>query len=371
MIPVCKPLLGPKEKRYIQDCLQTNWISSSGKYIQTFEEAFSHYCGQKYGITTTNGTAALHLALVALKIRPGDEVIMPSFTIASTAFAVIYCGAKPVFVDSQPDTWNMDVAKIEEKITKKTKVIMPVHIYGHPCDMDPIMHLARKYHLFVVEDAAEAHGAEYNGRKVGSFGDLSCFSFYGNKIITSGEGGIVLTNNQKMAQRCRYLKNLCFQEPKRFWHNDLGFNYRMTNLQAALALAQFERIEELVERRRRNAQLYGELLSDVSGLTLPVEKNGVKNVFWMLGVVVEKSFGLARDQLRKRLFDKGVETRNFFIPMHQQPIIKRMGFVSKKDRYPVAEKLGRCGMYLPSGGDLNKREIQYICDCMREIQRRS
>ncbi len=370
MIPVCTPSLGGKEREYILDCLQTNWISSNGKYISSFEEAFSSYCGQKYGITTTNGTTALHLALVALGIKPQDEVIMPSFTIASTAFAVIYCGAKPVFVDSEFDTWNIDPSLIESKITKKTKAIMPVHIYGHPCDMAPIMALAKKYKLAVIEDAAEAHGAEYKKQKVGSFGILSCFSFYGNKIITTGEGGMVLTSNKKLAQRCRYLKNLTFQEPKRFWHKEIGFNYRMTNLQAALGLAQFEQINRFVENRRANAQLYNTLLSGIPGIRLPIERPTMKNVYWMYGIVLEKKFGLSREQLRSSLKERGIETRNFFIPMHQQPIIKKMGLVSSRERYPIAEELGRRGMYLPSGSDLKEKEVEYICASIKEIQRK-
>ncbi len=370
MIPVCTPSLGIKEREYILDCLQTNWISSHGKYISSFEEAFSAYCGQKYGITTTNGTTALHLALAVLGIKPGDEVIMPSFTIASTAFAVIYCGARPVFVDSEPDTWNIDPSLIESKITKKTKAIMPVHVYGHPCDMAPITALAKKYKLFVIEDAAEAHGAEYRGQKAGSFGDLSCFSFYGNKIITTGEGGMVLTSDKKLAHRCRYLKNLTFQEPKRFWHKEIGFNYRMTNLQAALGLAQFERIEELIKCRRRNAQQYNSHLVEIKGLTLPVERDNCRNVYWMYGLVVEKEFGMSRQKFMEKLLDKGVETRIFFVPMHQQPIMKKMGVVSLRERYPIAEELGRGGMYLPSGSDLKREEIEYICASIKEIQRK-
>lgn len=368
MIPVCTPLLGVKEKKYINNCLRTSWISSSGQYIEKFEKAFSSYCGRKYGITTTNGTTALHLALVALDIGPGDEVIMPSFTIASTAFAAIYCGAKPVFVDSESDTWNIDPSLIESQITKKTKAIMPVHIYGHPCDMAPIMALARKYKLAVIEDAAEAHGAEYRGQKTGSFGQMSCFSFYGNKIITCGEGGMVLTDNKKLAQRCRYLKNLTFQEPKRFWHKEIGFNYRMTNLQAALGLAQFEQIEKFINNRRKNAFFYNRLLADIPGLILPVERNNSKNVYWMYGMIVAKEFGIKRDQLRKKLKEKGIETRNFFIPMHQQPIIQKMKLVSKHEHYPIAEKIGREGMYLPSGSGLKEKEIEYICSSIKEIQ---
>ena len=367
-IPVCVPLLGKKEKEYVLNCLNDHWISSSGKYIPAFEESFSHYCGRKYGIATTNGTTALHLGLAALKVRPGDEVIMPTFTIASTAFAVIYCGGKPIFVDSTKDTWNIDVNKIEEKITKRTKAIMPVHIYGNPCDMDVIMKLAKKYHLYVIEDAAEAHGAEYKGRKVGGIGDVGCFSFYGNKIITCGEGGMIVTNNKTITARCRLLKNLSFLENKRFWHKEIGFNYRMTNIQAALGLAQFEQIEKLIEKRRKNAGIYNSLLSRVRGLTLPIEKAHTRNVYWMYGLLVRKEFGMNRKRLIKKLYEKGIETRTFFWPMHEQPILKKLGLLSR-ERYPIAEDISQRGLYLPSSSGLIQSEIEYICETIEKISK--
>lgn len=366
MIPVCTPLLGKNEKKYLLDCLHENYISSGGKYIGKFEESFSRYCGCRYGIAVTSGTTALHLALVVLGIKSGDEVIMPTFTIASTAFAAIYCGARPVFVDSEIGTWNIDVSKIEEKITKKTKVIMPVHIYGSPCKMDDIRKLARRYKLSVVEDAAEAHGAEYHGKKVGGLGDVGCFSFYGNKIITTGEGGMIVTNDDTIARRCRSLRNLAFQEQRRYWHEEIGFNYRMTNIQAALGLAQFERIEELVDRRRKNARLYHSFLRNIKGLTLPMETENTKNVYWMYGLCVNKDFGLTRDAVIQKLREKGVETRTFFWPMHLQPVLKRMKLAT--GRYPVAEDIARRGFYLPSGGGLTKKEIQYICESIAQIK---
>ncbi len=368
MIPVCTPFLGRKEKEYVMDCLRTSWISSSGKYLNNFESAFSAYCGVQYGIATTNGTTALHLALTVLGVKEDDEVIMPTFTIASTAFAAIYCGAKPVFVDSQPDTWNIDPEKIEAKITKRTKVIMPVHIYGHPCEMDKIMPIARKYNLNVIEDAAEAHGAEFQGKKVGGIGQVGCFSFYGNKIITCGEGGMVVTNNKKWADRCRRLKNLSFLQSKRFWHLELGFNHRMTNMQAALGLAQFEQIEKLVERRRKNARVYNSLLGGILGITLPVERPNTKSIYWMYAILIEKEFGMTREHLMRKLSEKGIETRTFFIPMHQQPVLKQRGLVDR-ERFPVAEKISREGLYLPSGSGLKKSEIEYICDSIRKIRK--
>jgi len=329
MIPVCTPLLGSREKKYLLDCINTNWVSSSGKYIKIFEEQFSQFCGAKYGVTSTSGTTALHLALAAIGIKKGDEVIMPTFNIASTAFATLYCGAKPVFVDSEPDTWNIDSKKIEQKINRRTRAIIPVHIYGHPCNMKTIMKIARKYKLIVIEDAAEAHGAQYYGQKVGGIGDVSCFSFYGNKIITCGEGGMVVTNNKKIADRCRRLKNLDFRASKRFWHGEIGFNYRMTNLQAALGFAQFEQIDQFITKRRRNAAIYNSFLKNIPGLTLPIEQAQVKNVYWMYSFLIDKDFGVSRNALIKRLRSMGVESRTFFIPMHQQPVLKEMGVVTK------------------------------------------
>jgi perosamine synthetase len=301
MIPVCEPLLTGKELEYASDCLKTNWISSAGKYIPEFEKRFAEYCSCKYGISTTSGTTALHLALAALGIGPGDEVVLPAFTMAACAFSIVYTGAKPVLVDAEPDTWNMDVTQLERKITKKTKAIMPVHIYGHPCDMDPIMDIAKRHNLFVVEDAAEAHGAEYKGTRVGSIGQVSCFSFYANKIITTGEGGMVMTNDAQIADKARRLKDQAFSPQRRFLHTNVGFNYRMTNVQAAIGLAQMESIDKFVEMRRKNAALYNAGLKDIPGITLPQEKKWAKNVYWMYGIVAGKELGIDRDSLMQKL----------------------------------------------------------------------
>jgi len=366
MIPVCTPFLNGNERKYVEDCLRTNWISSAGKYVGAFEERFSRYCGRKYGITAANGTTALHLALAAAGIGPGDEVIVPTFTIASPAFAILYCGAKPVFVDVQEDTWNIDPRAIEQKITKRTKAIIPVHIYGHPCDMTAIMRIARKHKLLVIEDAAEAHGAQYKGKRVGGFGHLSCFSFYGNKIITTGEGGMIITNDKKLADRARKMKNLSFLKEKRFWHEELGFNYRMTNIQAAIGLAQFEKIGRYIRLRRQNAALYHAGLKDIKGITLPVQRPGVKNVYWMYGILLGGAFGMRREPFMKALRKKGIETRTFFLPLHNQPVFRKMKCVSKGS-FPVAQDIARRGLYLPSGSGLKKREIAYICDCIRSL----
>ena len=364
MIPVCTPLLGGNEKKYLLDCVTSKWISSSGQYIRKFEEQFSGYCGARHGVAVTSGTTALHLAFAAVGIGKGDEVIMPDFNIASTAFAALYCGAKPVFVASKKDTWNIDPQRIEGVITRRAKAIVPVHIYGHPCDMDAVMRIARRHKLIVIEDAAEAHGAEYRGRKVGGIGDIGCFSFYGNKIITCGEGGMVVTGNQKWAERMRMLKNLSFLEEKRFWHKAIGFNYRMTNMQAALGLAQFEKIEEMVALRRRNAALYNQWLGDVPGLTLPAERPGVKNVYWMYGLLVGKPFAVSRDNLMKRLKEMGIESRTFFIPMHAQPVYEQLwsaGDFTNSDMY------GRDGFYLPSSSHLSNKDKDFVIGKIHEF----
>ena len=264
MIPVCVPLLKGKELEYLKECVDTNWISSKGRYVDEFEKKFSEYCNCKYGVTTTNGTSSIHLALESIGLKKGDEVIVPAFTMISSVFPIIYSGAKPVLADADPETWNIDVNQIEEKVSEKTKAIMPVHIYGHPCDMDPILKIAKKHGLFVVEDAAEAHGAEYKGQKTGGIGDIGCFSFYANKIITCGEGGMMVTNDEAIATHAKSLKNLSFEGGKGrvYLHSEVGYNYRLTNLQAAVGLAQFEHIDEFVNMRRKNAQIYGEFLRE-------------------------------------------------------------------------------------------------------------
>ncbi len=366
LIPVCEPLIGERELQYVTDCLKTNWISSQGKYIGEFEQKFADYCGCKHGITTTSGTTALHLALMALGISQGDEIIVPAFTMAASVLSIVYTGARPVLVDSELETWNLDISQIRRKINQSTKAIMPVHIYGHPCDMDPIMEIAREQSLSVIEDAAEVHGAEYKGRKAGSLGDIGCFSFYANKIITTGEGGMVVTNNDEIAGKARTLKDLAHSKEKRFLHIDIGYNYRMTNIQAAIGLAQFERIDELAEMRRTNAHLYNSLLREVRGIRLPVEKEWARNVYWMYAIVIEDEFGISRDELMKRLGEKGIQTRAFFIPMHQQPAFQEIGLF-KDESYPVAEELSQKGLYLPSGSGLKEEDIRYVCNTISSI----
>ncbi len=363
IIPVCEPTLGGNEKKYVNDCIDSNWISSAGKYIPVFEEAFAEACGCKYGTACANGTVALHLGLAALGLEPGDEVIIPTFTMIATINAVAYTGATPVLVDSEPCTWNMDVDLVEAKITPKTKAIVPVHTYGHPVDMDPLMEIADKHGIFVMEDAAEAHGAEYKGRRAGSLGHAGGFSFYANKIITTGEGGMITTNDKKLAELTQNLRDHAFSSERHFWHKFMGFNYRMTNLQAAVGLAQTEQMETFIENRRANAALYTKLLSEVPGIVTPPEAGNVRNVFWMYSIMVEDEFGMSRDEIRRYLAARGIETRTFFIPMHLQPIYYE---AFKGERYPVAEMLCERGFYLPSASSLTPMQIKYIVDVVKE-----
>jgi len=364
IIPVCEPTLGGRELEYVTECIRSNWISSGGRFVHAFEEAYSKQCGARYGIACTSGTTALHLALAALGIGKRDEVILPTFTMIATANAVSYTGAKPVLVDAEPRTWNIDVARVEKKITPRTRVIVPVHTYGHPADMDPLLWLAKKHRLSVVEDAAQAHGAEYKGRKVGSLGFAACFSFYGNKIITTGEGGMITTNDSAFAEKARTLRDHAFSTERHFWHKQLGFNYRMTNLQAAIGLAQTEQFNALVDSRIQNAARYNRLLQGLSGLTLPPQSAGIKNVFWMYAILIEDDFGLSRDALRKKLASTGIETRSFFIPIHLQPIYRR----KFRREFPVSEELCRKGLYLPSSSSLTLKEIETITSQIRKAK---
>jgi len=374
-IPVNEPLLGPREMEYVNECLRTGWISSAGRFIELFEESWAAYCGRKYGVAVSNGTTALQLAVDALDLRPGDEVILPTFTIISCAAAVIYGGGVPVLVDSEPRTWCMDVTQVAERITPRTRAIMPVHIYGHPVDMDPLLDLAEKHNLAIIEDAAEVHGAEYQAgrsgpnprwRRCGSFGSLSCFSFYGNKLITTGEGGMVLTDDPRLAETIRSLRNLCYQPQRRFYHERLGYNFRLTNLQAALGLGQVERMEAIVARKRWMGQEYTRRLKHVDGLQLPVEEPWARNVYWMYGVVLAEETGMDATHFGQRLREFGVETRPFFLGMHEQPVFHERGLFIK-ERYPVAERLACRGLYLPSGVALNESQLEQVCQAVREV----
>ena len=375
MIPVNEPRLGERELEYISECVGTGWISSAGRFINEFEDRWAAYCGRRYGIAVSSGTAALQLAVACLGLRPGDEVILPTFTIISCALAVIYSGAVPVLVDADPRTWCIDVDQAAEKITYRTRAIMPVHIYGHPVDMDPLLDLADKYGLAVIEDAAEAHGAEYLSaqnapdsvwHRCGSFGAVSCFSFYANKLITTGEGGMVLTDDPQIAGKARSLRNLCFQPDRRFCHEELGYNFRLTNIQAALGLAQLERIDKIVARKRWIGHEYTRRLKDVKGLQLPVEEPWARSVYWMYGVLLSKELGMDADRFGQRLSDLGVDTRPFFLGMHEQPVFHGRGlFVG--ERYPVAERLAHQGLYLPSGLALTEDQLAQVCDAVHRV----
>lgn len=356
IIPACSPKLDGNELKYLSECVRTNWISSAGGFIEKFENAFGGCCGAKFAVACSSGTAALHLALAALGIKKRDEVIIPTFTMIATANALTYLGARPVLVDADPVTWNIDAGQIESKITKQTKAIIAVHTYGLPAQMNTILSIAKKHKLFVIEDAAQAHGAEYRGKRVGSLGDIGCFSFYGNKIITTGEGGMVTTNNKTIAEKVRILRDHAFSEKRHFWHKYLGYNYRMTNLQAAIGLAQTERFTSLVKIRIRNAKYYNRLLKDVLGIRLPPKVKRLKNVYWMYSILIEDGFVLDRDALRLHLAQQGIETRTFFIPIHLQPIY----FEKYNEKFPVSEELCRRGVYLPSGAILSKKDIEHV-----------
>jgi len=364
LIPVCEPTLTGNEMKYVQQAVETNWISSAGSFIRDFEAQFAEACQVRYGIACANGTVAMHLAMATLGLEPGDEVIIPTFTMIATINAVTYCGATPVLVDMEPDYWQMDIDHVAAKITPRTKAIVPVHIYGHPTDMDPLMALAARHGIKVIEDAAEAHGAEYHGRRTGSLGDAAGFSFYGNKIITTGEGGMITTNDREIARLAWNLRDHAFSTERHFWHKFVGFNYRMTNLQAAVGLAQVEQLDNFVASRRQNAFDYNSRLDGIPGITTPKEAAWAKNVYWMYGILVdEQAYGMNRDQLRQVLAENGIETRTFFIPMHCQPVYWQS---FKGERYPVAEQLCRDGFYLPSATSLNLDEITYIATVIRE-----
>ena len=366
-IPVNEPLLNGNEKKYLCECIDSGWISSEGPFVKEFESKMSATVGRKYGIAVSNGTAALEVAVQALSISAGDEVIMPTFTIISCAMAVTKMGAIPVLVDSDLHTWNMNVDEIEAKITDKTKAIMVVHIYGLPVEMDKILELAEKYNLKIIEDAAEMHGQMYNGKPCGSFGDISTFSFYPNKHVTTGEGGMVVTDDEKLAERCRMLRNLCFQKDVRYVHNEISDNYRFTNLQAAVGLAQLERLDEFIEKKREMGRYYTENLADIKGLILPLSKKDyAENIYWVYGVVLDKDIQMDNRTVQKLLAKEGIGTRTFFWCMHEQPVYRNEGLFLDES-YPNAEYLARKGFYIPSGLALTKEQMKAVVIGVRNI----
>lgn len=373
MLPVNEPKLDGREKELLIECIDTGWVSADGPFVAMFEKNFAGYIGARHGVAVCNGTAALETALYAAGIGRGDEVIMPTFTIVSCLVAALRLGAIPVLVDVEPETWGMDVRQIASRITPRTRAILPVHMYGHPVDMDPVLALAEQHRLVVIEDAAEVHGAEYRGRRCGSLGHLSAWSFYANKIINTGEGGMVLTSDDGMAARARSYRNLCFRPERRFYHTEFGYNFRMTNMQAALGVAQVERVEEFVAIKRRLGRLYREQLAGIAGLRFQVEKPWAKSVYWMYCVEVAESCGFDAAAMQQALAERGIGTRPFFLGLHEQPAAHDLKlFVG--ERYPVSERIARQGFYLPSGLTLTEAQVGDVVaavrDAMTDLQRR-
>jgi perosamine synthetase len=353
-IPIYDVKLTGNEKKYVNECIDTSWISSRGKFIKLFEDSFSEYIGVKHSASVCNGTVALHLALVTLDIGPGDEVIVPSFTYVASVSAIVYTGALPVFVNSLKETWQMDPEDIKRKITTRTKAIMAVHIYGHPCDMDAITNLARDNGLYLIEDAAEAFGSEYKGKHTGTFGDISTFSFYGNKTITTGEGGMLVTNSAELHDKAYHLKMHAVSNTREYWHDAIGYNYRMTNICAAIGLAQLEQADEILKRKREVAECYTDLLK-ASPVTPHIETKDVTHSYWMYSILTRTQ--KERDALRSFLKEAGIETRPAFPPVNTMPM-----FSKNNGKFPVAEMLGSCGLNLPSWHGLNDEQIKFICD---------
>tara|TARA_Y100000758_G_scaffold2147_1_gene1814 strand:- start:365 stop:1489 length:1125 start_codon:yes stop_codon:yes gene_type:complete len=365
-IPVNIPLVNGNEKKYLNECIDTGWISSEGPFVKQFEDQFANRVQRKYAIAVTNGTAALDVGIEALGIGPGDEVILPAFTIISCIGQIIRSGATPVLVDSDPLTWNMNLKQVEEKITEHTKAIMVVHIFGLPVDVEPLLEIAKNKNIKIIEDAAEMHGQTYYEKPCGSFGDISTFSFYSNKLITTGEGGMLVTDDEQLAMDCRSLRNLCFQPKKRFVHERLGWNYRMTNLQAALGLAQLERLDEFVQRKRSMGKKYTQGLRVLNEVQLPLEKTDyAENIYWVFGLVLDDSIGFDAEEAIKMLGEKGIGCRPFFCPMNQQPVLREMGFFINES-YPVAERLYKQGFYIPSGMALTSEHINHVTNILIE-----
>lgn len=367
MIPVHAPVIGDEEIANVMEALTAGDISGSfGTFIERFEGLFADYCGCQYGVAVSSGSTALHLAAVLAGIGPGDEVLMNACTNIASANAVVMQGGVVVPIDSERDTWNMDARLLAEAVGPQTKAIMPVHIYGHPVDMDEVLRVADKHRLFVIEDCAEAHGAVYRGRRVGSIGHVGCFSFYANKILTTGEGGMLVTNDRQLAERARSLRNLAFGAP-RFLHHEVGYNYRMTNVQAAIGCGQFTRLNETLAAKRRVAAWYTERLREVTGLRLPVEKPYAMSVYWMYGVVVEEAFGYTRDEVMHELREYGVDSRTMFCPMNLQPALLDRGATRPMRGCPVAEDLWHNGLYLPSSTTLGEHDVAAICHVIQEM----
>lgn len=365
-VPVNEPLIGEREKELVMECLNTGWISSEGPFVREFEEAFSKRVHRLHGIACANGSAALEIAVAALRIGPGDEVILPTFTIISCAAAIVRAGATPVVVDADPHTWNMVPEQVAAAITPRTAAIMVVHIYGIPVDLDPILALAERHSLAVIEDAAELIGGTYKGKPCGSYGTISTFSFYPNKHITTGEGGMVVTNDQALAERCRSLRNLCFQSTQRFLHEELGWNYRMTNLQAALGLAQLERLDETLERKKKVAQRYRSSLDSLTIRMQPAATEYAENIYWVFALLLDSGLGINARDIIDRLLKCKIGTRPFFWPLHQQPVFHSLGILNQ-GRFPVSEHLATHGFYIPSGVALTSIQQARVIEALHSI----
>jgi perosamine synthetase len=366
-IPIAAPVIGEREIEYVTAAVQSTWVSSIGEYIDRFEQAFAEYCGVRHAIAVSSGTGGLHLAVHGLGIGRGDEVIMPDLTFAATAHTVLQTGAEPVLVDVEADTFCMNAAAVERAISPRTRAILPVHLYGHPADMDALQRIADAHDLLLIEDAAEAHGATYGGKRVGSLGAAGVFSFYGNKIITTGEGGAVTTDDSDLARRLRFLKDHGMSPERRYYHSELAFNYRMTNLQAALGVAQLERIEDFIERKRGIAGWYREALSDTDAVMIPGERSPCRHVYWMTCAILADSVEAPLDAVCERLKKRGIDTRPFFVPMSQLPHLSHLRAVGARgDGCPVAAHAARRGFNLPSGTGLTREEVQRAAAALRE-----
>jgi len=368
-IPVNVPKIFKEEKKYVKKCLDTGWISSEGEYVKKFEKDFSRYNKRIYGIAVSSGTAALDIAIKSLNLKKGDEVIIPAFSIISTALCVIKLGLKPILIDSNLKNWNMDVEQVLNKISKKTKAIIITHIYGFPVDMNKILQVAKKKKIKVIEDAAEMIGQTYFGRMCGSFGDISIFSFYANKHITTGEGGMILTNNKKLYSKCKSLRNLCFGVGKnRFNHDDIGWNYRMTNMQAAVGCGQLKNIKWIIKRKKQIGRKYISILKKSDKIEIQIAKlKYSENIFWVFGVLLKKNIKISRDQIVNKLLKHNIQTRNFFIPMHKQKIFQKMKIFNKKQKFKNSEQLSKNGFYLPSGLAISNKEIDFVGNTLLKI----
>ncbi|MGK0466570.1 LegC family aminotransferase [Clostridium sp.] len=367
MIPLCIPEIRGNEWKYVKDCIDTNWVSSVGSYVNLFEEKFGEYVGSKSAVVTMNGTAALQLALMTLNIGAGDEVIVPSLTFISPINTIKYVGAEPVFVDVCRDTFVMDAEKLEAMITPKTKAIMPVHIYGHPVDMDRVMEIAKQHNLYVIEDATESLGSKYKGKMAGTIGDMGCYSFNGNKLITTGAGGMFVTNNSKHGDRAKFLstQTKVVTDNKAFYHPEVGYNFRMPNLLAAFGVAQLENIEQYLKIKKQNATEYNKLLAEVRGITLPAEKENVENCFWLYSILVEDEYGISRDELIKILNEQKIEARPFFMPIHDMPPYK----ANKHGDLSITKELYARGINLPSSVGLKSEDIKMVCELIKNSKK--